>query len=255
MKTTVITMGTLIRKQVFNNGLRKVTLALKERVADKLISRYISGIVTKNLPQSIFEDMKEGNVFIATGSLTYSQYEDEAGREKSSLEPSYLNFVPVSKDDLEFEADNAGNLVLVGGINEVTLDGGLTKDVEYKDVSKSENSYQLTTGRVVWEEEFQRGGRDTVIRKHYANFELWGDEAVRYATLAKGQRVVLRGGIVNDSFDGEGGEKVYLTKIGVTQLIPCERNFRGTAPHVAPHAAEQPPHATHVKAEDVTGVI
>lgn len=254
MKTTVITMGTLIRKNTFN-GLRKVTLALKERVGEKLISRYLSGKVANTIPQSMFEDMKEGNVFLATGTLTFSEYESEDGKEKTSLEPTYLNFVPVCKDDLEFDTDNAGNTVLIGGINEVTLDGGLTRDVEFKDVSKGDNNYQLITGRVVWEEEFERG-RDTIQRKHYATFEHWGDGAVKYATLPKGQRVVLRGAIVNDSFDGEDGEKKYVTKIGVTQLIPCERTFRGSATHHAsPQHADQPPRTTDIKAEDVTGVI
>jgi hypothetical protein len=129
MKTTVITMGTLIRKNTFN-GLRKVTLALKERVGEKQISRYLSGKVANTIPQSMFEDMKEGNVFLATGTLAYSEYETDDGKEKTSLEPTYLNFVPVCKDDLEFATDNAGNSVLIGGINEVTLEGGLTKDVE-----------------------------------------------------------------------------------------------------------------------------
>jgi single-strand DNA-binding protein len=254
MKTTVITMGTLIRKNTFN-GLRKVTLALKERVGEKQISRYLSGKVANTIPQSMFEDMKEGNVFLATGTLAYSEYETDDGKEKTSLEPTYLNFVPVCKDDLEFATDNAGNSVLIGGINEVTLEGGLTKDVEFKDISKGENSYQLLTGRVGWEEAFPRG-RDTVYRKHYATFEQWGAEAVKYATLSKGQRVVLRGAIVNDSFDGEDGEKKYVTKIGVTQLIPCERTFRGSATHHAsPQHADQPPRAAAVKAEDVTGVI
>jgi single-stranded DNA-binding protein len=252
MKTTVITMGTLVRKQTFKD-LRKVTLALKEHVGDKRISRYLSGIVARTIPDGIFDDMKEGNVFLATGTLSFSEYEDAEGRKKTSLEPNYLNVVPVCNDDLAFETDTSGNAVLVGGINEVTLEGGLTKDVEFKTFSKGDVDYQLLVGRVVWEQEIPRG-RDTLVRKHYATFELWGDEAVRYATLAKGQRVVIRGGIVNDSFEGEGGEKVYITKISATMLIPCERNFRGTTAHVANQVDTHPPVAG-TRAEDITGVI
>jgi single-stranded DNA-binding protein len=231
-----------------------VTFALKERVGEKLISRYLSGKVAKTIPQSMFEAMKEGNVFLGTGNLAYSEYETDDGKEKTSLEPTYLNFIPVCKDDLEFDTDNAGNTVLVGGINEVTLEGGLTKDVEFKSIGKGDAAYQLVVGRVVWEEEFQRG-RDTVRRKHYAPFELWGEDAVRYATLAKGQRVVIRGGIVNDSFDGDDGNKVYYTKIGATHLIPCERTFRGT-PYSAAHLTDTTqPQQANVNVEDVTGII
>lgn len=153
----------------------------------------------------IYAELSEGTVLFVSGSLNYSTW-DEGKR--SALEVKALQLTEV-EGEFEFREDKKGQRRLVGGVNEVTLIGNLTRDVELRYTPQGVAVARFT----VADHERWLEGNDTRERTHFVGVEIWRDGAEAVKDYKKGERVFVHGRFINDSWTDQDGKKRYTNKV------------------------------------------
>ncbi|HEU5290098.1 MAG TPA: single-stranded DNA-binding protein [Cyclobacteriaceae bacterium] len=100
--------------------------------------------------------------------------------------------------------------------NSVQLIGRLGKDPEVKTFSgKKKASFSIATS-----DSYKNQKGEKVEDTQWHNIVIWGKLAeVAEKYLKKGQEVVVEGRLVHRDYEGDNGEKRYITEINVNDLV------------------------------------
>lgn len=158
--------------------------------------------------------MKAGQPVFIEGALDYRQWEDEQGAKRSMVSIKALRIQPIATTP-ELVHDAGGSVRMCGALNEVLVLGNLTRDPELRYLQTGDawlkmalavnDSYQDRNG--TWQE-----------KVHYIDVTLWRGLAEEMKELRKGDPIVVRGRLTNESWTDKEGNKRSTTKIEATRV-------------------------------------
>jgi len=105
--------------------------------------------------------------------------------------------------------------------NSVQLIGNLGRDVEYKnfDSGSTKASFALATN-----DYYKNNKGEKVQDTQWHNIVAWGKMAENMtAMLKKGSQVMVRGKLVNRSYEDKEGTMKYITEILVNEFLTLEK--------------------------------
>lgn len=105
--------------------------------------------------------------------------------------------------------------------NFVQLIGRLGQDPEFKSL---ENGNSLVRFSVATDESYKDKSGQKVDRSYWHNVVAWGKTAdLMKDFLQKGSKVVLKGKLVQRSYDAKDGSKRYITEIEANEFVSMEK--------------------------------
>jgi single-strand DNA-binding protein len=155
--------------------------------------------------EALAESIHAGDVVAVEGRLDYRSWEGHNQVRKSSVEVVIESIHTLNPEHFTLETDKKDQSILLEGVNEVTLGGNLTGDAELK---------YLATGTAVTRLNIavnESVGKDERVGFH--RIEAWRGIAEVIAEAAKGEGVIVKGRLVNESWEDKDGNRQYGTKV------------------------------------------
>jgi single-strand DNA-binding protein len=157
--------------------------------------------------EALAESLQQGDIVSVHGRLEYRSYEVE-GDKRSTVE-TVITTVQTLKGRFVTEDDRRGQPVLVGGFNQVTIGGNLTKDTDHRQLPTGNSVVRLSVA--VNERYVSKGNPEEKVG--YFDLQAWGELAETLAEGSKGQGIIGVGRLVNESWEDKEGNKRYGTKV------------------------------------------
>lgn len=191
-------------------GILEVTLAGRSPVETeggeyKDLSFYQRVKAFGKFAEALAESIHAGDVVAVEGRLDYRTWEDDNKVRKSSVEVVIESINTLNPEHFTLETDKKDQSILLEGVNEVTLGGNLTGDAELKYLA---TGTALTRLNIAVNE---RLGKDERVGFH--RIEAWRAVAEATAEATKGEGVIVKGRLVNESWDDKDGNRQYGTKV------------------------------------------
>ncbi len=161
-------------------------------------------------------DLPIGDVLYTQGKLQHNRWTTKDGHKRSSVKMLTAR-TEVIDADLTRVNDARGQPILQDAIQEVTLAGNVTHDVDVKDTGKA----QLAKASIAVNERKQQHG-EWVDDTHFFELVAWeGTPAFEALQAAgKGSSLVVRGMLHGRSWEGADGRKRYATDIKSSVVLP-----------------------------------
>ena len=179
--------------------------------------------------EALAESIHAGDVVAVEGRLDYRSWEDDNKVRKSSVEVVIESINTLNTEYFTLEQDAKGQSILVEGVNEVTLGGNLTGDAELKYLATVTAVTRLNIAVN------ERRGKDETVGFH--RIEAWRVVAEVMAEAAKGEGIIVKGRLVNESWDDKEGNRQYGTKVEATRVYRVAG--RGEARQAPPAEAQE----------------
>ncbi len=104
----------------------------------------------------------------------------------------------------------------MGSVNKAILVGNLGKDPELKDI----NGTPMCKFSIATSESYNNAQGERQERTEWHNIVVWGKQAEACAKyLQKGRSVYVEGSIQTRSWDGDDGQKHYMTEIKAHKVV------------------------------------
>lgn len=211
-----------------NTPIKEITLAGIDQIlggdAQPLELPWYHTITAFDTLAELYAEVSQSDVLYVEGSLNYTTWE-KAGVKHSSLDIKAQKISQL-EGEFEFREDKRGQPRLVGALNDVTLIGNLTRDVELRYTPNGVAVARLS----VAEHERWPVGNDTRERTHFIGVELWRDAAEAVKDFKKGERVFTHGRFVNDSWTDNDGNKRFTSRVEADLVArPLKREAAGKA--------------------------
>jgi single-strand DNA-binding protein len=184
------------------------------------------------------ETLHASDPVLVEGSLEYRSWETENGQRRSRVEVKALR-LEAARPGAGPEAiitDAIGGFRLVNALNQVTLMGNLTRDVE---VRRTPNGHTVATASLAVTESWKDAQGQWQERAHFVDVTLWNDLAQAAETLTKGTPVLVTGRLATDNWTDKDGTKRSSLKVEAERLEPLVRTVRGDV-KVPPPAKSAP---------------
>jgi single-strand DNA-binding protein len=102
--------------------------------------------------------------------------------------------------------------------NKVQLIGRLGKEVEYKQL---ENGRAFARAIIATKEVYKNPDGQKVVDVQWHNLVGWGKVAeIMQVLLQKGKEVAVQGKLTHRSYEGQDGQKRYISEVVVSEFIP-----------------------------------
>jgi single-strand DNA-binding protein len=183
--------------------------------------------------ESLAESLQQGDVVSVHGRLEYRSYEVE-GDKRSTVE-TVITTIQTLEGRFVTEDDRRGQPVLVGGFNQVTIGGNLTKGTDHRQLPTGNS---VTRVSVAVNERYT--GKDGDGEKvGYFDLQAWGELAEALAEGAKGGGIIGVGRLVNESWDDKDDNKRYGTKVELERAHFVSSGPGKSSPAAKPKQAAQ----------------
>ncbi len=194
--------------------------------------------------EALAEGLQQGDVVSVHGRLEYRSYEVD-GEKRSTVE-TVITTIQTLEGHFITEDDSRGQPVLMGGFNQVTIGGNLTRNPDHRQLPTGNS---VTRVSVAVNERYT--GKDGDGEKvGYFDLQAWGELADTLAEGAKGSGIIGVGRLVNESWEGKEGNKRYGTKVelerahfvssGPAKITPAAKPKQAAAKHNQSQGGEFP---------------
>jgi len=183
--------------------------------------------------EAMAERLKPGDVIYVGGTLKQERWQTPEGNTRSAVR-IHADTIRVMKAEGDFATDNGGGIRLLGGFNQVSGYGNLTKAPEMRYTT---NGTPVANAAMAVNEVFTNKEGNKVERVHFFDLTAWESDAEQLVALPKGNGVFIVGTLVNDSFAARDGSKRYTTRIVISSLFGAEARKNDDAKPTEPVAA------------------
>lgn len=173
-----------------------------------------------------------GTPVLVEGKLEENSFETKEGKKVRNLRVR-ADRLDVLNEQVDTTTDATGAQRLTGGVNQVRLTGNLTRDPELRYTPGGDAV--LGIGLAVNETWVKNGEKHE--RVHFFNLVLWRELAEAHQHLKKGDRIMVQGRTISQTWTDDDGEKRTAGKVEVTRLT---RLARGAAQPQEQEQAAQP---------------
>ncbi len=102
--------------------------------------------------------------------------------------------------------------------NKVQLIGRLGKEVDYKEL---ENGNAIARAVIATKEVYKNPEGEKVVDVQWHHLVGWGKVAeIMQVLLKKGKEVAVQGKLAHRSYEGQDGQKRYISEVVVSEFIP-----------------------------------
>lgn len=158
--------------------------------------------------------MKAGQPVFIEGALEYRQWEDGQGAKRSMVSIKALRVQPIAMTP-ELVHDAGGSVRMRGALNEVLVLGNLTRDPELRYLPTGDAWLKIA---LAVNESYQERSGTWQEKVHYLDVTLWRALAEQMQHLRKGDPIMVRGRLTNESWTDKEGNKRSTTKIEATRV-------------------------------------
>ncbi|WP_261665343.1 single-stranded DNA-binding protein [Deinococcus sp. Marseille-Q6407] len=162
-------------------------------------------------------ELKAGDGLFLEAAFDYQSWEKE-GQKQSALKIKGLRFEPVLVTE-EVVTDSGGGKRLSGGQNLAIITGNLAADAE---VRYTPDNTAVLDLNVAINETWGHGDKRQK-KTHWVTVTLWRKLAEQAQELKKGQRIIVRGYVNNESWSNKEGQKRSATKLVAEHLNVSSR--------------------------------
>lgn len=162
----------------------------------------------------LVDQLEQGSPVFVDGRLSYRSWEDNTtGQRRSSLDVKgirvdVLGYGPRGNEATV--ADSMGQPRLLNALNEAMVIGNLTRDSELR---YTPSGVAVTRLSLAVNEQYRDRSGSQQENVHYVDIQVWRDLAESCADLKKGDPLMAKGRLVNDSWTDQEGNKRYATRI------------------------------------------
>lgn len=218
---TITLSGTIIRDTdmrytASNRAILNFEIGGVQRVGERELPFYQRCTVFGKFAESPGEQLVVDVAVMITGRLNYRSWQDQEGQNRTSIDVvvDRLFVIPA----LEVTYDKRDQPRLIGALNEATLGGNLGDDGELRYTPQGSAIGRFGMGV---NETFRNAAGESTSTGWF-NVEAWDALGERIAEFKKGESVVVRGRLKNDSYTDKEGKAQYRTVIeafGADQVI------------------------------------
>lgn len=195
----------------------------------------------------LVDQLEQGSPVFVDGRLSYRSWEDNnTGQRRSSLDVKgirvdVLGYGPRGNEPTV--ADSIGQPRLLNALNEAMVIGNLTRDSELR---YTPSGVAVTRLSLAVNEQYRDRSGNQQENVHYVDIQVWRSLAESCADLKKGDPLMAKGRLVNDSWTDQEGNKRYATRIEGSRIEFLTRgpSGGGTATRSAASVAAAPVVAT-----------
>ena len=161
----------------------------------------------------IADQLEQGTAVFVDGRLDFRSWTDGGGQKRSALDIKAIRVDVLSYGTRQGEAvatDVKGQPRLHNALNQVTLIGNLTRDVELRYTQGGDAVARLSVA--VNENYRDRSGVDQE-RVHFVDISVWRDVAEACASLRRGDPVFVMGRFKTDNWTDRDGNRQFKNQV------------------------------------------
>ena len=173
-----------------------------------------------------------GTAFAVVGGLDYQSWQD-GDKTRNDLRIKGLRVKRIAAGEVVF--DRKKQPLLVGALNDVTIEGNLTRDADLRQTTNS--STNVSNFTVAVNERYPDKQGKEVEKVHYVDVTTWREVAEMTGTFKKGDPVFAFGRLVTNPWTDSEGKQGYSTKVEAANAYKIEYKTDSLKPSVAQVAA------------------
>lgn len=166
--------------------------------------------------ESAAENLKAGHAVLVEGSMEQRSWDDVAtGQKRSMVSIKALHVEGIARPESNLVRDSGGGLRLQGAVNEAFLVGNLGRKPELKYTPSGDAVVGFS---IAVSESWKGRDGNWQEKTHWLDLTAWRELAEKVAELDKGDSVLVRGRIKNETWTDRDGQKRNSTKVDVSTL-------------------------------------